>query len=112
MPKEFTQASGRFTTAILEQSQLSAFMTLEEYNSVPNGDVFKTVTTKIQNVHDPGKSLLKFLCKKSEGDWAIYYDHAHIPDYVIATTGMKVKTKECIQQICPCSPEVLELYRF
>ena len=82
------------------------------FNSIPDGEVFQIIITKLQTVHDPFNATLKFLCKKGGGnDWAIYYGLAHTPDYVIATHGDKVTTPKCIQEICPCDPEILKLYR-
>lgn len=88
-------------------------LTKKVFEEIPDGEVFKIVTTKLQTVHDPFKSNLKFLCKKGHAnDWAIYYGLSYTPEYAIASNGDKVMTERCIMQICPCDPEVLSRYRY
>lgn len=104
-------ASGDLIATVMNKMP-PVFLTKEVFDRIPDGEVFKVVITKIQTVHDPMNAKLKFLCKKGHGnDWAIYYSHSHIEDYVVASNGDKVMSVKCIQEICPCDPEVLKLYR-
>lgn len=84
-------------------------MEVNEFMKIADGEVFRTVTTMIDTIsYEP----MTFVCKKGSGnDWAIYY---HYPDKTIpfiCKVGMKVRDEAAIQSICPCSKEVLSLYR-
>lgn len=87
-------------------------LTRQQFALIPAGTVFKIVTTCLQSIEQPMKKTLKFICKKGKAnDWAIYYGEQSLHDYQISITGNKVRSYEHIQEICPCTPEVLSLYR-
>ena len=80
---------------------------------IQHGEVFKVVVTKIHSVHEPFKAELKFVCKKGGGnDWAIYAGKSDQSVEWIKAHGQKVTSERNIQGICPCTPDVLELYRY
>lgn len=83
------------------------------FDEIKPGEIFRVVTTRIQNVSDPMLTKLTFVCVKGKSgiDWAIYCSlgTAHPDD--IARYGDKVRDSENIRSICPCDEEVLNLYR-
>lgn len=89
-------------------------ITKEIFDQIAPGEIFRTVTTRIQNVYDPMSTTLQFVCVKGKAgiDWAIYAARgtAHPDD--VARYGDKVGAKENILSICPCDEEVLKLYRY
>lgn len=88
-------------------------ITKEIFKEIHPGEIFRVVTTRIQNVSDPMTTTLTFACVKGKSalDWAIYAARgtAHPDD--VARYGDKVTSPENIRSICPCDDEVLELYR-
>lgn len=84
------------------------------FDQIKPGEIFRVVTTKYQNVHDPLNTELTFACVKGKTglDWAIYAARAgSIPDD-IARYGDKVRDKVNIRSLSDCDDEVLELYRY
>ena len=88
-------------------------LTLEMFEAMPNGEIFRIVTTKIQNVHEPLKAELTFICKKADSghDWAIYGHFSDKEISFIASQGDKVFTEREIRDICPCTDDVYAKYR-
>lgn len=89
-------------------------LTMELFNLILPGEIFKVVTTKIQNIHQPMIAELTFVCKKGSSDfpsWAIYCHYSHRGIGFIENNGDKVFGEENIQSICPCDPDVLAIYR-
>jgi len=88
-------------------------LTTEILNDIKPGEVFRTVTTKIQRMHKPMEAELTFVCKKGHGhnDWAIYCDFPDKDVSSIAKNGNKVASPDIIQSICPCDEEAMKLYR-
>lgn len=93
-------------------------ITMDIYNEIPHGEVFKVVTTKVQNIHEPMRLQLAFVCIKDKRDpaapntWTIYCGKSEMGADYVRRFGNKVKNKENIQAICPCDPDVLALYRY
>ena len=89
-------------------------LTKKIFDQIPDGEIFRIVTTKIQNVHKPMEAELTFIAKKGDGypDWTIYCHHSHHDIEFIKEQGDKVMTRQEIQSICPCDEEVYRLYRF
>lgn len=87
------------------------------FDQIAPGEIFRTVTTRIQNIHDPMGTNLTFVCVKArdghEGTflWAIYADRAGAAPMDIARYGNKVREKAIILSICPVDEEVFALYR-
>ena len=89
-------------------------VTKEIFEGIPAGKVFRVVTTAIQRMHEPLVTSLTFVCVKGRNglDWAIYAQReGHSVDY-IRRHGDKVHSDDIIRNICPCSDEVFELYRY
>lgn len=87
-------------------------LTNELFQKIGDGEIFRTVITNIQNVHESFVTTLKFVCKKGDGaDWAIYCHTPNNSDVWIAMYGDKVRGEETIRSICPCDDETFELYR-
>jgi hypothetical protein len=87
-------------------------LTKELFDKIQPGEVFRIITTNLQNVDDSFNTYLKFVCKKGEGyDWAIYCHKPEKSDLYITTYGNKVRGLETILSICPCDDDVLKLYR-
>ncbi len=88
-------------------------LTKELFDRIQPGEVFRIVTTNLQNFYEPGKMYLKFVCKKGDSglDWAVYCGKPDKSDLYIATSGDKVHGRETLLSICPCDDEVLKLYR-
>lgn len=83
------------------------------FDEIKPGEIFRVVTTKYQNVHDPLNTELTFACVKGRSglDWAMYAARAgSIPDD-IARYGDKVTDNENIRSLSDCDEEVLALYR-
>ena len=80
------------------------------FDKLPDDTVFKVITTKLHTVeHD---QLLKFVCKKGQAnDWAIYWGLPTEHDIDISRHGNKVQSIENVLCLCPCSIEVLNVYR-
>lgn len=90
-------------------------LTLDLFDMIKPGEMFRVVTTRIQNVHQPMEAELKFVCIKDPGpnsQWTIYCHDAPSSDEFVKYHGDKVTGEKMITSICPCSPEVLKLYRF
>jgi hypothetical protein len=90
-------------------------MTLQEFQEIPPGEVFRTVITKYHTFErvDGEWPELMFICKKGYGydGWAIY---CHFPEKGvewIKEHGDKVHSQSIIRSIFPCSDEVYALYR-
>lgn len=88
-------------------------ITKEILNQFQPGEIFWTVTTKIQYVHEPMNAELTFVCVKGKSgmDWAIYCSWKGTNPNDIARNGDKVTSERMIRAICPCDDEVFELYR-
>ena len=86
--------------------------TQEEFKEIPEGSIFRVVTTKWHTV-ERGNPELTFVCKKGDGyaDWAIYYGFADKGVSYICSNGLKLTQENSILSIFPCSDEVLKLYR-
>ena len=88
-------------------------MSLEEFEAIPLGAIFRIVTTKYHNVEN-GNPELTFVCVKGDsqaGDWAIYYGFADQGVMRISTGGTKLISGGNILSILPCVKAVLERYR-
>lgn len=89
-------------------------ITKDIFDQVKPGEIFRTVTTRFQNIHDPMGTTLTFACVKGKTgqDWAIYAARAgSLPDD-IARYGDKVTSNENIRSLSDCDEEVLALYRY
>lgn len=85
----------------------------ELFDNFRPGEIIKSVTTKIQTMHQPFSLILKFVALKGDiNDWAIYCHHPHNNDQTITEIGEKVISKGMILSICPCTPDIFALYRF
>lgn len=83
------------------------------FEKLPDGEHFRTVTTRVQRMHDPMKAELTFICVKGTADdWAIYCHFSHRSALFILQQGDKVKSEDIIRNICPCSDEVFKKYRY
>lgn len=88
-------------------------MTLEEFNSIRAGEVFRSVTTNQHKDTEWNNPLLTFVCVKgNHNDWAIYYHYADKGISFIREQGTKLTTDSRIQYILPCTDEVLKCYRY
>lgn len=90
-------------------------ITKELWDKIEPGEIFRVVTTRFQRMHEPLKETLKFVCVRSPYEfpsWSIYCQRPNWDDQSIAREGDKVHSKDIIQSICPCDPDVLALYRF
>lgn len=84
------------------------------FDQISPGEIFRVVTTKYQNVHDPMTTELTFACVKGKTgmDWAMYAARAgSLPDD-ITRYGDKVINRENILSLSGCDEEVLALYRY
>lgn len=89
-------------------------ITKELFDKIKPGEIFRVVTTRFQNFHEPMEETLTFVCVKAKGDgidWAIYAKRAGTYVEDIARYGDKVTSEENIRNICPCDDEVFQLYR-
>jgi len=90
-------------------------ITKKLWEEIKPGEIFKVVTTRFQEFHEPLKETLKFVCIRSQdtfsSSWAIYCQRPHMSDQYIADHGDKVHFEDIILSICPCDPEVLKMYR-
>jgi hypothetical protein len=96
-------------------------LTKEILHDIAPGEIFKVVTTRLQNFHEPFKMTLKFICIKGHfdslvnepdaQDWAIYAGRPTQSDLEIAQNGDKVHDPRNITTICPCDEGVQQLYR-
>lgn len=88
-------------------------ITKEIFDEIAPGEVFRVVTTRVQNIFDPMVTKMTFVCVKGKSgtDWAIYgaWGPAHPDD--IARHGDKIHGEDNIRNICPCEDEVFHLYR-
>ena len=87
---------------------------MEVFNKLNKGEIFRIVTTRVQNVYDPMGTMLTFACIKGRGDvndWAIYAGLPDKPIHTIAHLGDKVFTETEIKDLCPCDDNVYQLYR-
>lgn len=87
------------------------------FDQIAPGEIFRIVTTRIQDIYEPMDISLTFVCVKAKNDhegtflWAIYSGKGGAHPNDIARYGDKVRDKENILSICPCDEEVLSLYR-
>lgn len=87
------------------------------YDKIAPGEIFRVVTTRLQNIVEPLNISLTFVCVKAkegfEGRflWAIYAASGSARPDDIARYGDKVRDIENILSICPCDEEVFALYR-
>jgi hypothetical protein len=83
------------------------------FDEIAPGEIFRVVTTRLQNFQDSMTKTLTFVCLKDKSgcDWVIYAGNAGAHPADIARYGAKVSDKQNIQSICPCDEEVMELYR-
>lgn len=89
-------------------------ITKEIFDQLKPGEIFRVVTTRVQNFRDPMEETLTFVCVKAKGDgidWAIYAKRAGTYAEDIARYGDKVTSEDNIRSICPCDDEVFNLYR-
>lgn len=88
-------------------------ITVEILNNIEPGEIFRTVTTKVQRMYNPMNAELTFVCKRGHGhnDWAIYCYFSDKDVSYIAKNGNKVASHDIIQSICPCDEEAMKLYR-
>jgi|SRR5215510_10408507 len=88
-------------------------LTKEIFDRIGAGEIFRIVITRLQNIHEPLKETLKFVCVKGNSglDWAIYCGNPFNHDDDVARQGDKIFQKVNITNICPCDDEVLALYR-
>lgn len=84
-------------------------MTTEEFESIPENETFRTVTTKYHNVL-PNNPFLTFTCKKLVSTWIILYDFADSTVGYVSEHGDILKDKTEILLIFPCSEEIYSLY--
>lgn len=87
--------------------------TIEDFNAINYGEVFRVVTTKHHKVIlAPNKPELMFVCIKSDGHegWCIYYGFADQSVSWITANGEKLTIEENIRSIFPCDEEVFKLY--
>ena len=97
-------------------------LTKELLTEIKTSEIFRTVTTRVQNFHEPMIMTLKFVCIKGAiettepglqfQNWAIYAGLPEQSDDHIARHGDKVRGLLNIQSICPCDEGAFELYRF
>lgn len=82
------------------------------FDQIKPGEIFRVVTTKIQNIHDPMQAELTFVCIKGRTnfDWAIYAAQGPSSPDSIARYGDKVNDAENIRSLSDCDEEVLALY--
>lgn len=87
-------------------------VTLEQFKKIPDGDIFRVVTTRYQTT-SPGNEIT-FVCKKGHGhhDWCIYYHLSTYPPGWIIQYGEKVTIDGTILSIFPCEQDVLDRYRY
>jgi len=87
------------------------------FDQIAPGEIFRVVTTRIQDIQEPMDATLTFVCVKAreghEGTflWAIYAGKGSAHPNDVARYGHKIKDKDNILSICPCDEEVLQLYR-
>lgn len=88
-------------------------ITKEIFDQIKPGEIFRVVTTRIQNIHDPMGTTLTFVCVKDKSgiDWVIYGARQGSDAENIARYGDKVRDEENVRSICPCNDEVFQLYR-
>lgn len=85
----------------------------EIFDSFQEGETMKIVTTRIQTMHSSFRVDLKFVAVKGGADdWAIYCHFPYQSDEFVKTNGDKVVGRGLIQSLCPCTPEILDRYRF
>ena len=79
-----------------------------EFNSSDFPDLFLPIQINANN------NLISWIAKKGSGydDWAIYYHYSDIPEKLIISNGIKIKSIPIIRKLVPCTPEVLNKYRF
>lgn len=96
-------------------------LTKEILSEIKPSEIFKVVTTRVQNFHEPMIAKLKFICvkgayeSKEQGkefqQWAIYAGLPEQSDDHIRFHGDKVHSLLNIQSICPCDEGAYDLYR-
>lgn len=89
-------------------------LTKEVFDALAPDEIFKIVITRLQTVHEPFTTTLKFICKKDAAGgigWAIYAGHEHWTIDFIKNGGDKVISEQNIRGICPCDDEVYAMYR-
>lgn len=88
------------------------------FDEIAPGEIFRVVTTRIQNIEEPMDASLSFVCVKARIGhdgiflWAIYSGKGSSHPNDLARYGQKVRDKENILSICPCDDEVMALYRY
>lgn len=89
-------------------------LTKEALEKIEDGEIFKVITTRLQNFDHPFTLTLKFVCVKSgsgRGDWAMY---AGLPDWSddeVKRMGDKVTSFQNIATLCPCDEQAYAAYR-
>jgi hypothetical protein len=89
-------------------------ITKEIFDQIKPGEIFRVVTTRCQNFHEPMEQTLTFVCVKGKDigiDWAIYAKRAGTYAEDVARYGDKLHDESNIRAICPCDDEVFQLYR-
>jgi hypothetical protein len=93
-------------------------MTLEEFNKIPDGEVFATgvLPNSPEGIYMTGEHFgesLKWIAIKGYAhDFAIYYHWFYYSEEYIKEQGQKVTSKGNILKCIPCDEEVINLYRF
>lgn len=102
-------------------------MTIEQFNQIPDGEVFKIViqkSTAFSSRSEQGELVPEetmFVCKKGHADdWAIYgiplVYIGPVPYYTmvqkVKTEGDKLTMEQYIKEVCDCDEEVYSRYRY
>jgi hypothetical protein len=93
-------------------------LTLQELNDMgPNivfaqGDIENSPKGAYMTDHRRG-DMLSWVAKRGQiNDWAIYIHWKESGYDFVKTNGDKILNKAIIQKLVPCTPEVLDQYRF
>lgn len=90
-------------------------MTLEEYEKIPDGEVFRIITTRHHHIIriNGGWPELLFACVKDDAHlWCIYYHYPSNGLEYVLTAGDKVIDKRNITELIPCDQGMLDMYRY
>ncbi len=89
-------------------------LTRKLFDEIPNGEIFRVITTTMMPFPETEYRTIKFLCIKGRIgiDWAIYAGAPGQPDDFIRHYGDKVKDRDTIRFICPCDQEMFQCYRY
>ncbi len=102
-------------------------MTIEQFNQIPDGEVFKVVVQKsaaFASRSEQGELVpveTMFVCKKGgDNDWAIYgspITYIRYTSYrnmvdIVVSQGNKLTMEQYIKEVCDCDEEVYSRYRY